>query len=113
MSERNIKLLIQSILDAIDSIFQYTETLTLEEFQKDRKTRDAVLMQILVLGESASRIPLPFRNILPDIEWGRIIRSRHIIAHEYHGIDYEVIWRIIKIYLPPLRIVLSKKLEDF
>jgi uncharacterized protein with HEPN domain len=113
MSERNVKLLIQSILDAIEIIHQYTETLTVEEFQKDRKTRDAVLMQLLVLGESASRVPESFRDILPDVEWGRIIRSRHIIAHEYHGIDYEVIWRMIKIYLPALKIILSKKLENF
>ena len=96
MSERNVKILIQSMLDGIEIILQYTESLTAEQFQKDRKTKDAVLMQLLVLGENASRIPVSFRNILPDVEWGRIIRSRNINAHEYHGIDFEVIWRIVQ-----------------
>ena len=67
----------------------------------------------MVLGETAARVPNNFRNVLPDIEWGRIIRSRNIIAHEYHGIDYEIIWKIIKVYLAALKLSLESNSNKF
>ena len=43
------------------------------------------------------------RLYAPEIEWTRIIRSRHIVVHDYFGVDYEIIWRIVQVHLPPLR----------
>jgi uncharacterized protein with HEPN domain len=33
-----------------------------------------------------------------------MIRSRHIVSHEYFGIDYEIIWRIATVHLPEVRV---------
>ncbi|WP_426295884.1 DUF86 domain-containing protein [Dyadobacter endophyticus] len=52
------------------------------------------------------------REQYPEIEWMRIIRSRHILVHDYAGIDYEIVWRIIEVHLPPLRNVLRDILND-
>jgi uncharacterized protein with HEPN domain len=112
MSERNVRILFQGIIDSIETIHQYTSNQNFEQFKTDQKTRDAVLMQLMVLGENANRVPENFRKILPEVEWGRIIRSRHIIAHEYQGIDYEVIWKIITVYLPDLKQSIKDKLSE-
>ena len=82
MSDRSAKVLFEGMLEAIDSILLYTANMDYETFNRDRKTRDAVLMQLIVLGETANRVPADLKKILPDIEWGRIIRSRNIISHE-------------------------------
>jgi len=76
MSERSTKILFDGMLDAIDSILLYTADMDYEKFNRDKKTRDAVLMQLIVLGETANRVPADLKKILPEIEWGRIIRSR-------------------------------------
>ncbi|WP_374754355.1 HepT-like ribonuclease domain-containing protein [Dyadobacter crusticola] len=40
------------------------------------------------------------RELYPEIEWMRIIRSRHILVHDYAGIAFEIVWRIIEQHLP-------------
>ena len=91
------------MLDAIQAIQQYTEGLDYEGFLANRMARDAVVRNIQVLGEAANRVPIEFRELHPDIEWSRIIRSRHILVHDYFGLDYAIIWRIITVHLPPLQ----------
>ncbi len=112
MSERSARILFDGIIESIDTIVTYTSNMDFEQFTQDRKTRDAVLMQLIVLGETANRVPAEFKKVLPEIEWGRIIRSRNIITHEYQGVDYQVIWRIVTLYLPPLRKSIESKLND-
>lgn len=112
MSERDVRLLVDTIIRSVDTIQAYIDGHTMESFVDDQKTKDAVLMQLLVLGEAANRVPQSFRDILPDIEWTRIVRSRNIIAHDYQGIDFKVIWRIVTLYLPPLKNSLDNKLRS-
>ena len=42
----------------------------------------------------------------PDVEWQRIARSRHVVVHDYFDVDYEIVWRIVQVHLPPLRTAL-------
>lgn len=110
MSERLPQLLIEDRLDAVNAVFEFTADMDYEAFLNDRKTRDAVLRNLQVLGEAANRMPPIVRETYPQIEWQRIARSRHIIVHDYAGVDYEIIWRIVEIHLPPLRTALVKAL---
>jgi uncharacterized protein with HEPN domain len=91
------------MLEAVERIGSYTEGLDFDQFVQDHKTADAVLRNLQVLGEAAGRVPEDVRAQAPDIEWTRIIRSRHIVVHDYFGVDYEIIWRIVQVHLPPLR----------
>lgn len=96
MSERVPRLLLADILDSVEAILSYTNQMSYEEFLADRKTKDAVARNIAVIGEAAKRIPDVVKTKYPLVEWQRIIRSRHIVVHEYAGVDYEIIWRILK-----------------
>lgn len=81
--------------------------LTFDAFVSDRKSKDAVVRNIQVVGEAANRISVELRSANPQVEWMRIIRSRHVVVHDYFGIDYEIIWRIIEVHLPPLKVDLE------
>lgn len=100
------------MLGSINAILDYTDGINYEAFLDDRKTRDAVIRNLQVLGEAANRVPKAARDESPEIEWMRIIRSRHILVHDYSGIDYEIVWRIIEVHLPPLQIALQAILES-
>ena len=108
MSERAVHILVADMLEAVERIRTYTEGITFDEFLQDHKTSDAVLRNLQVLGEAASRVPEAVRMLAPEIEWKRIIRSRHIVVHDYFGIDYEIVWRIVQVHLPPLRNSLTR-----
>lgn len=57
------------------------------------------------------RIPETFRNQYPHIEWTKIIRSGHIITHDYDDLDYAIIWKIITMHLTALKQSLEKILS--
>ncbi len=107
MSERAAHVLIADMLEAVERIRSYTAGMDFERFAQDAKTSDAVLRNLAVLGEAASRVPEAVRAEAPGVEWQRIIRSRHIVVHNYFGVDYEIVWRIVEMHLPPLRTALE------
>ncbi|WP_158500575.1 HepT-like ribonuclease domain-containing protein [Spirosoma radiotolerans] len=91
------------MLEAVDTIQEYTNDLNYESFLNSKMVRDAVVRNVQVLGGAANRIPKPFRDQHATIEWLRIIRTRHILVHDYFGLDYKILWRIITVHLPPLQ----------
>jgi len=108
MSKRFPKPLIIDMQECVANLIEYTAFLTYDEFLADRKTRDAVLRNIQVLGEAANRLPEDFRKKYPEIEWGKIIRSRHVTTHEYDKIDYTIVWRIVTVHIIGLKTSLEK-----
>lgn len=82
MSEREPSILVQDMVEAVSRILSYCEGYDYEHFVEDGRTMDAVLRNLQILGEAASRISPKIRDLAPDIEWSRIVRSRHIIVHD-------------------------------
>lgn len=99
MSKRDPLLLLDDMLQAALKIKRYTFELDYDSFISDEKTVDAVIRNFEIIGEAANRIDLDFRKLHPEIEWQRIRGFRNRIVHEYFGIDYEIVWEVISIYL--------------
>lgn len=59
------KAYLSHILDSIVLIENYTLNLSFEEFEKDRKTIDAVLRNFEIIGEASSKLPKEFREGIP------------------------------------------------
>jgi uncharacterized protein with HEPN domain len=106
MSKRPVSLLIEDICEAIEKVELYTEKLTLELFRDDTKTVDAVVRNLEIIGEAASRLPYDFKQKYSEITWNKIIGLRHRIVHEYFGVDIGIVWQIIKKDFPAFKIAL-------
>jgi len=65
--------------------------------------RFASIKQIEIIGEAANYISEETKNKFTDIQWRQIIGMRHILFHEYFGIDSLLIWQIIISDLPKLK----------
>ncbi len=50
-----------------------------------------------IIGEASKNIPIEVQEKYPEIPWRKMYGLRNLIAHEYFGIDYEMIWEIAKI----------------
>ncbi len=103
MSQREPKLLVLDMAEALDRALSYVEGMSYEDFLADQKTKDAVVRNIQVIGEAANRIPEATRMMAPEIEWVRIAKSRHVLVHDYFETDDEIIWRILEVHLPELQ----------
>ena len=102
MHSRDISHL-SAICDAAEKILRYTIAIqNPEQLYLDEKTLDAVLMNFVVIGESASKLNESLTSENPEIPWKSIKRFRNIIAHDYFGVDPEAVWQIIANHLPLL-----------
>ena len=102
MSERDILLLLEDMLESSLKINRYTTGMSYNDFIVDDKTVDAVVRNFEIIGEAANRIDPDFRSTNPEIEWKRIRGFRNRIVHDYFGIDYGIVWDIIQNNLPEL-----------
>jgi uncharacterized protein with HEPN domain len=96
MSKREPTLLLTDICESIEKIKTYTFELTYQQFIEDSKTIDAVVRNFEIIGEAANRLPEGIKDKFPEINWFRLRGFRNRIVHDYMGIDYEIVWTIIK-----------------
>lgn len=100
---RDYKLYLDDILQAIQKIEKYTKGLNADKLKKEDLVVDGVVRNLEIIGEAAKNIPQDIKKEHPDIEWKKIAGLRDILAHEYFGIDLEILWDIIKNKLPELK----------
>ena len=86
---------LKDMLDAIVAIEGYS-SLSYEELLKDSKTQDAIMFNLVVLGEAANRISEDFKIKHQGIPWSSIIGTRNLIVHGYDQIRLPIIWDIIQ-----------------
>ena len=108
MSKRPVDLLLDDICEAIDRIEQYISGMSFDVFSKDRKSVDAVVRNLEIIGEASNRLPADFKNSHSQIEWHKVVGLRHRVVHEYFGIDLQIVWQILKKDLPSLREAISQ-----
>ncbi|MFA5863433.1 MAG: DUF86 domain-containing protein [Phycisphaerae bacterium] len=99
---RSAKERLLDILDAIAAIDGYVEGMKYADFLADRKTRDAVVRNIEVIGEAARSLPARFKEKYSDVPWTEIVGMRNVVVHHYFGILSDVVWNIVKQELPEL-----------
>lgn len=92
------------ILDAAQLIQKALAEKAKAEFLSDFILQAAVQQWLQIIGEAASKISKEFKQKNSGIEWKAIEGIRHIIVHEYFGIDLERIWEVAKSDVPALRI---------
>lgn len=96
MSKRDNLLLVQDMLKSAHKILNYTNSYSFDEFISDDKTIDAVVRNFEIIGEASSRIQLDFQDKYSQIPWQHFRGYRNRLIHEYFGVDYQIIWDIIK-----------------
>ncbi len=73
---------------------------------------DAVLYNLIVIGEAVKQVPEDVRIKTPSLEWRKISGLRDIVAHEYFGVNLLIIWDIVQNKLPDLHRAIAALLEQ-
>ncbi|SMO54690.1 HepT-like ribonuclease domain-containing protein [Solitalea koreensis] len=91
------------IVDAIIEIENYTANIDFDTFLRNSMMRFASIKQIEIIGEAANLISEDSKNKFTEIEWRQIIGMRHVLVHEYFGVDNGLVWQIIINDIPALK----------
>ncbi len=91
-----------------DRIAEYTGSLDQSRFEKDRRTYDATLRNIELIGEAVRQIPDDVTSRFPQIPWRQIVSTRNYLTHVYFGVDNDIIWDIVQHKIPELCSVLRQ-----
>ncbi len=95
------------IKQAIVLIEEYLGNYSYSQFEKDQKTQDAIIRQLEIIGEAASKLEEEFRNNYSEIPWREIVDFRNVLIHDYWEIDLDLVWKVATEEIRELKNALS------
>jgi uncharacterized protein with HEPN domain len=93
---------LHDILDAIKRVERYAKR-GRRVFEEDELVHTWMIHHIQIIGEAASKLTSSFRRTHRQIPWPQIIKMRHVLVHDYLGIDLGEIWAVVEKDLPILK----------
>ena len=91
--KRTYVLYLKDILEAIERIESYVKGFTFEQFAKSTLVIDAVVRNFEIIGEATKNIPEEIKRENPLIKWKEMAGMRDKLAHEYFGVDIDILWK--------------------
>ncbi len=93
----------------------FVEGMTKDDFLEDKRTQQAVIMNLIIIGEAATKVMdgyADFTQAHPEIPWRNMRGMRNRIAHGYFDINLDVVWDTVQTALPELLNQLSTVRQD-
>jgi uncharacterized protein with HEPN domain len=72
------------------------------DLDTDRLFAFALIKLVEIIGEAANRVSMAMRDGQPRIPWNEIVATRNRLVHGYDQVDFDVLWHIVAMELPPL-----------
>ena len=101
---RDYKLYLDDIIASIDKILKYTDKMDFDSFRENDITIDAVVRNLEIIGEAAKNLPDSVVKKSQNIDWKKIKGLRDILAHQYFGVNSQIIWDIVENKIVELKI---------
>lgn len=102
---------LKHILDEISFLLKETNGLRFEEFIQNEVLKRACSRSFEIIGEATKNLPADFKKKHKDIEWKKISGLRDKIIHYYFGVNWDILWDVIKKRLPGLKRQIEKILH--
>lgn len=99
---------IKHMLDEARYLERAAASLEQSAFFTDPTLQRAFVRSLEIMGEAAKHVPEPFRARHPSIPWRAMAGMRDRMIHDYIGVDYEIVWDVVKNKAPALCIDLAR-----
>jgi uncharacterized protein with HEPN domain len=105
------KVYLRHILDEIHFLLKETEKLNFSKFIENEILIRAVSRSFEIIGEATKNLSKEFKKKNVEIEWKKIAGFRDKLIHYYFGINWDIVWSVIKDKLPTLKDQIEKLLK--
>jgi uncharacterized protein with HEPN domain len=83
-----------------------------EVLLKDEILKRAVVRSLEIIGEATKKIPADFKLKWDSINWKNMAGMRDRLIHDYIGINYSIVWDVVKNKIPELFKQIEKVIEN-
>ena len=102
---------VEQMLTAANDARRFIDGMSKEDFLADKRTQQAVVMSLVIIGEAAARIMDKHSEFVadhPGIPWRGMRGMRNRVAHGYFDVDLNVVWDTTQTALPNLLLRLQR-----
>jgi uncharacterized protein with HEPN domain len=108
---RNVSLYIKDILQNMQDAEEFVRGFSYEQFTGDKRTFNAVVRSLEVIGEAAKNIPDEICREYPSVPWKEMAGMRDKVIHFYFGVNKEAVWIAVKERVPAVRPMVEKIMQ--
>lgn len=109
MIDRDIRDYINDLIEACEDILAFTEGMSYSDFANDKKTVNAVIRSLEIIGEATKKLPASLKERYPKVPWKQMAGMRNKLIHEYFGVDKQMVWKVVEEHIRDL-LILTKKI---
>ena len=93
---------LKHILDETNYLIESSKNLEEEKFSRDETLQKAFVRSLEIIGEAIKNLPKEFTASHKAVDWKAIAGMRDRLIHGYFGVDYQIVWDVIKTEVPKL-----------
>jgi uncharacterized protein with HEPN domain len=102
---------LRHIFDECQFVLSVSKDLSEENFLKDETLKRAVVRSLEIIGEATKKIPADIKIRWNTIQWKNMAGMRDRLIHDYMGVNYAIVWDVIKNKIPDISEQISKHLN--
>ena len=102
---------IRHMVDAAREALTFASGRTRADLDVNRMLMRALVKDIEIVGEAASKLSGATRSLLPEVPWEDIVTMRHRLIHTYFDVNLDIVWTTVQSDLPELISLLQRWLD--
>ena len=103
---------LKHIQDECLYIISVSENLTFNDLMQNETLKRAVVRSLEIIGEATKKIPADFKVKWNTIAWKNMARMRDRLIHDYIGVNYLIVWDVMKNKIPNIQKLISEFLSN-
>lgn len=93
-------------------LISVSQDLKYEDFLADETLKRAVVRSLEIIGEASKKIPADVKVKWSTIQWKNMAGMRDRLIHDYMGVNYTIVWDVMKNKIPDIKIQISEFLSE-
>lgn len=103
---------LRHIQDECLYIISVSENIMYDDFLADETLKRAVVRSLEIIGEATKKIPADFKVKWNEIQWKSMAGMRDRLIHDYIGVNYTIVWDVMKNKIPYIHNQISTFLSE-
>lgn len=106
------KQFLKHIQDECSYIISVSGILSFDDFLEDETLKRAVVRSLEIIGEATKKIPADIKVKWNTIPWKNMAGMRDRLIHDYMGVNYTIVWDVMKNKIPGMHKQISEFLSE-